>query len=159
MPRKCTVCTHPELEAINAALVNNVSFRRIASQFSLVETSVRRHKADHLPGHLTQAVQAEQVTHADDLLSQVRDLQAKALNILAKAEKAGELRTALQAIAQARQNLELLANLLGKLQQTPTVNITLSAEWIELRTVILQALEPFPEARIKLAEVLSAGTG
>lgn len=157
MPRKCTVCTHTELEAINAALVNNEAYRGISRTFFVSEDALMRHKNGHLPEHLSQAAQAEQVTHADDLLAQVRDLQTKALAILAKAEKAGELRTALIANRTARENIELMASLLGKLQQTPSVNIVMTPEWIQLRTVILQTLAPFPEARVKLAEVLSAG--
>jgi hypothetical protein len=90
---------------------------------------------------------AEEVAQADDLLSQVRDLQDKALGILDKAEKAGELRTALGAIREARGNLELLAKLLGELDERPVVNLNVSPEWLELRAVIVGALEPHPDAR------------
>ena len=90
---------------------------------------------------------AEEVAQADDLLAQVRDLQAKALGILNKAEEAGELRTALSAIREARGNLELLAKLLGELDERPQVNLLVSPEWIELRAVIVGALEPYSDAR------------
>jgi hypothetical protein len=71
----------------------------------------------------------------------VRDLQRRALEILDKAEEAGELRTALGAIREARGNLELLAKLLGELDERPVVNLNLSPEWLELRAVIVAALE------------------
>ena len=103
---------------------------------------------------------AEEVAQADDLLEQVRDLQSRALAILGKAESAGDLRTALGAIREARGNLELLARLLGELNEQPVVNLNLSPEWLELRAVIVTALEPYPEAKEGvLRAIKGAGNG
>ena len=71
------------------------------------------------PVKLVKAQEAEEVTQADDLLDQVRDLRAGALAILGKAEEAGEL-SALAAIREARGDLELLAKLLGELDERPS---------------------------------------
>lgn len=79
----------------------------------------RRHKANHLPAKLVMAVKAAEVVEADNLLHQVGDLQRRALAILDKAEETGELRTALSAIREVRGNLELLAKLLGELEERP----------------------------------------
>jgi hypothetical protein len=92
------------------------------------------------------AREVEEVAQADDLLDQVRNLQAHALDILERAEKAGDLRTALAAISQARGNLELMGKLAGKLDERPVVNLHVSPEWLELRAVIIGALEPHPAA-------------
>jgi hypothetical protein len=85
-PRACTVCTHPELEAINRALVQGLPNRRIASHHDVTERAVRNHKAGHLPAALAKAQEAREVAKADDLLSDVRGLQERALGILDKAE-------------------------------------------------------------------------
>src|SRR5262245_50698377 len=98
MPRTCTVCTHPDREAIDEGLVAGEPNRRIAARHGVTEQAVRRHKAEHLPASLTRAQEAADVAHAGDLLAQVRDLQSRTLRILAAAEAAGELRTALGAI-------------------------------------------------------------
>ena len=74
------------------------------------------------------------MAQADDLLDQVRHLQAHALDILERAEKAGDLRTALAAISQARGNLELLGKLAGELDERPVVNLNVSPEWLELKS-------------------------
>jgi len=87
------------------------------------------------------------VAHADDLLEQVRDLQVRTFAILEAAEVSEQHRTALSAIREARGNLELLAKLLGELDDRPTVNVLISPEWLELRTVIVGALEPYTDAR------------
>ncbi len=146
MPRSCTVCEHAEKDAIDQALVGSASNRSVASLYDVSEAAVRRHKANHLPAKLVMAVKAAEVVEADNLLDQVGDLQRRALAILDKAEETGELRTALSAIKEARGNLELLAKLLGELDERPVVNLNISPEWLELRAVIVGALEPHPEA-------------
>src|SRR5687768_3337477 len=110
MPRLCTVCTHPERAAIDAALVSGEPMRGIARRFAVSEDALNRHRRDHIAATLAKAADAESVA-ADDLLGQVRFLQAKALGILSSAEAAGSLNVALGAIREARGNVELLAKL------------------------------------------------
>ena len=100
------------------------------------------------------AREVEEAARADDLLEQVRNLQAHALDILERAEKAGDLRTALAAISQARGNLELLGKLAGGLDERPVVNLNVSPEWLELRAVIVGALEPHPAAHTAVLQAL-----
>ena len=124
MGRHCTVCTHPEREAIDQALVAGASYRDIAERFSLSAPSVHRHASRHLPGALIKAQEVGEVARADNLLGQVRDLQARALAILSQAEAAGDLKTALHAIREARGTLELLAKMLcevARLSNAPQV--------------------------------------
>jgi hypothetical protein len=152
LARTCTVCSHPEREAIDRALVEGQSSGKLAGRYrTLDERAIRRHRSNHLPTTLARAREAEEVSRADDLLDQVRGLQNRVLTILGKAENAGELRTALGAIREARGNLELLAKLLGELDERPQVNILLSPEWIAVRAVVLEPLAPYPEARAAVA--------
>jgi transposase-like protein len=160
MPRRCTVCDHPERNGIDQALVTGASYRSVAKRFGLSESAVYRHKTEHLPAHLLKAKEVEEAARADDLLDQVRNLQAHALDILERAEKAGDLRTALAAISQARGNLELLGKLAGELDERPVVNLNVSPEWLELRAVMVGALEPYSEARGAVLSALEgAGNG
>jgi hypothetical protein len=160
MSRRCTVCDHPENHGIDEALVSGTPYRSVAKQFELSESAVYRHKTEHLPAHLLKAREVEEVARADDLLDQVRTLQTHALGILERAEKAGDLRTALAAISQARGNLELLGKLAGELDERPVVNLNVSAEWLELRAMVVGALEPHPAAhRAVLRALESAGNG
>ena len=156
MPRSCTVCAHPERGAIDRELVGGASNRSVASLYDVSEAAVRRHKANHLPAKLVMAQAAEEVAEADNLLDQAGDLQRRVLAILDKAEEAGELRTALSAIREARGNLELLAKLLGELDERPVTNVLVSAEWVMVRTAMMEALGPYLQARIAVAERLSA---
>jgi hypothetical protein len=148
MPRRCSVCTHPDRENIDEALVGATAMSAIAAKYrDISEDALGRHKANHLPAKLVMAEKAKEVAQADSLLEQVRDLQGRALAILDQAEMSGDLRTALGAIREARGNLELLAKLLGELDDRPTVNVLISPEWLELRAAIVGALEPYIDAR------------
>jgi hypothetical protein len=147
VPRSCNVCSHPDKEAIDEALVGGVAFPALVAKYRVSKDSLSRHKANHLPAKLMIAQAAEEVAVADDLLDQVRDIQARTLAILEAAEETRQHRTALSAIREARSNLELLAKLLGELDDRPVVNLLVSAEWLELRAVIVGALEPHPDAR------------
>lgn len=151
---KCSVCNHDDREAIDKAILDGVTFRDIGQEYDLSPAAISRHKKDHLPAVLVKAQEASEVAHADTLLDQVRSLQAKALGILAEAEKAQDYRTALMAIREARHNLELLAKLMGDLQQEGTINLLVAPEWLEIRTGIIRAVQPYPEAREALLEVL-----
>jgi hypothetical protein len=156
MPRRCSVCVHENRQHIDSALLSGASLRDIAGRYDLSKSALERHKADHLPAHLAQARAAAEVARADDLLSQVNELQLRTLNILGIAESTGELRVALNAISQARGNLELLARLLGELSGTDgtTVNVLVSPEWARIRTAMVKALAPYPEARSAVAASL-----
>ncbi|MDQ3397871.1 MAG: hypothetical protein M3511_08900 [Deinococcota bacterium] len=154
MPRVCTICNHEARDKIDAALLAGEALRDIAGHFSVSKSALSRH-AEHLPAHLIKAQEAAEVAQADSLLEQVKSLQSRALVILDKAEAAGDLRTALSAIREARGNLKLLAKLLGELQQEGTVNITISPEWLELRALIVQAVKPYPDAKQAILGSLS----
>jgi hypothetical protein len=160
MPRRCTVCAHPKVEAIDMALIAGEPYRSVANRYeSLSQASVQRHSENHLPATLAQAKDAEMVAHADDLLEQVRDLQVRTFAILEAAEASEQHRTALSAIKEARANLELIGEITKELDRG-TIKLELSPEWLELRGVIVAALEPHPAARDSILRALEgAGNG
>ncbi len=158
MPRVCTICTHPEKEAINQALVNGEPFRHIATRYGTSTGALQRHKADDLPSIMIKSEEAREVAHADDLVWQIKQLRNKAIGILGKAETAGDLKTALMGVREARACIELLAEMEGEINRRPVFNLYMSAEWIEVRAVLLHALGDFPEARAAAALALRGGT-
>ena len=159
MPRTCTVCTHPEREAIDRDLVGGRPVRETSALFRVSEDAVGRHKAEHIPPTVAKAQQAADVAQADDLLAQVRALRSKAMSILLAAEAQGDLRTALAGIREARACLELLLEVEGELDRRPTVNLLAVPEWLTVRSALLEALSPYPEARGAVAERLLALNG
>jgi len=155
MPRQCSVCAHASLHAINKALVAGTALRDIAGQFGLSKSAVERHQAEHLPKLLTLAKGEADVTHALDVLQQLRTINAAALTVLRDARTAKDGDLALKAIDRIHRQIELQAKLLGDLDERPVVNVLLSPEWAQLRGQLVAALAPFPAARVAVAAVLA----
>lgn len=152
--RTCTVCRHPDERAINLALITGRAFREIAGQFGISKSALARHRIRCIPKDLVQARESRKVAEADMLLAEVCNLQRRATKILVQAEQAGDLRTALSAIREARGSVELLARLAGELRETTQVNVLVTPEYQHLRGLIIQTLAPYPEARLAVASAL-----
>jgi hypothetical protein len=153
MAKKCIVCTHPQREAIEKALIAGVSLGNVKVQFEgLNKSSLCRHM-QHLPKSLIKAAEAKEISRADNLIEEIERLRGEAIRISHKAEEQGDLRTALMGVRELTRIVELMARLRGEIEQQ-TINIHVNPEWLELRATIINVLEPYPEARIKLAEVL-----
>ena len=147
MAGKCSICKHPEVDAINKALVDGVGISDMVRQYGFSRDTFYRHKNRHLPQALLKAQEVKEVAVADNLLEQVKGLQAKTLGILNRHEGKND-RIALSAIREARSNLDLLGRLLGEIDNSPKVAVLVAnPEWVHLRTLIIEALEPYPEAK------------
>ena len=160
MPRICTICSHESRDAIEDAFIAGVPKRRIATRFGVGEKAVRHHIREHLPALLALARDAERASRADSLLDRIEALQSRTLAILQATEETHDHRVALAAIREARGNLELIGEVTKELDRTPSLNLHLNPEWIELRTVIVGALDRHPDARGDvLTAIRSAGNG
>ena len=156
MPRRCTVCDSPKRAEIDRALVGRTApFRNIAKRHRLSLGSVYRHFAEHLPAALAKAQGAREAARGDDLLGRLLRLHRTTLAILREAREASQPDLALKAIARAEKQLELQAQLIGKLQPGGTVNVLVTAEWRAVQGAVLAALAPFPDARVRVAAALA----
>lgn len=145
--QKCKVCNHTEVATINKLLVDGMSVRDIAGRYNISKSSIYRHKTSCLPSTLVKAREVEQIANADELLKQIQDLQSKTLAILEK-NTGKDDRIALTAIREARSNLDLIGRLLGELDTSPKVGILIAnSEWVEVRTAIIDALQPYTDAK------------
>lgn len=160
MPILCTTCAHPSREEIDRLILGGrVSNRRVAAQFGLSEQAVRRHRANHIPSHLAQATAAAEVADADALLGRLQQMLNRCDRIMADAEKADRPRVELAAMRELRFTVEVLLEAAGELDRGTSISIDMiqSSEWHALRSVILRALEPFPDAARAVAVALEAG--
>lgn len=153
----CTVCTHADKEQIDALLLKQTTFAKIAVQFKLSKDAVRRHNDNHLGDVLAALRKADQAAPDDgSALSRLEALYARTNALLAQAEHAGNGGQVLQAVREARATLESIAKITGELNDKPSVTINLAAspEWLSLQTLILTALTPFPEAKLAVADAI-----
>jgi len=162
MPRRCTVCDHPQREEIDKQLVCGEPYRTIADRFRLSKTALLRHKESHIPDALVEAQDAGEVAQADGLLAQVKALQAEAQDILGEARAAGDLKTALRGIGQALSCLELLSKIEGRLQDQQSVQVAVcmdihhSPQWRQVGAMLAEVLAPYPDLRGEIAARLKA---
>ncbi len=160
MSRSCTICSHPAREIIDSALVRRVPYRNLAERFSVSQTALSRHLNDHLAEYVRQALSEyghdKGVKVLDKLAAMLERLDA----FLDKAEQREDALEFRAVASEWRKQLELIAKLQGELAQEGTVTIINSPEYIEARTLIIQALEPYPQARGAVVRALErAGNG
>jgi hypothetical protein len=142
MGRQCSVCSLSQLGVIDAALRKRRSAASLAVEYGLSTDTVQRHARLHLGSFPEPSVvgPVHQGVVTDPLDELVKALRAKAL--------AGDTGSARE------YRLVLLAQERRSAAAAPQVDLAATSEWLDLRTALLAALEPFPEARIAVSEAL-----
>jgi len=147
MGRTCTVCAHKDVEEINRLLLCSDSYRVIARQFGLSKDALARHKESHIPELLLKSQDVKETLQADNLLDQIVYYEAEARRFKELAESQGDLELALKSVDRALKCLDLFAKARGIISDQPQITIINNPEWVELRTLIIGALDPYPEAK------------
>lgn len=154
MPRVCTVCHHPERDEIDAAIIAGTVNREIACKFGVGRMAIERHAASHISQQIRQSQEAQEEARGLDVVGQLKDINDITLDILKEARDMKDNDTSLKAIDRVTKQLELQAKILGDIGGTQ-VNIYVTPEWQSIRSILLQSLLPFPEAKIAVASALS----
>jgi hypothetical protein len=149
------VCTHDESHAINVAVVHREPYRRLASRYGVSEKALRRHSAAHIPELLVKARDAVEKAAALNVLDEVRKLFERVERNLDMAERGEDWRPVVAFAAEARKDLELAGRLLGDVEP-PSINIVID---VRVQGVILEALAPYPDARLAVADALRSLEG
>lgn len=150
MPRVCSICTHPEREQVDNALVSGVSLRDIAAQYPpLTLSALSRHHNRHVSAALAAMQTAAQADRRATLLDRIEGLIERAEEMFTTAAKEGKASQAMDALKELRLQLALLGQATGELDTRPVtvVNLQTAPEWLAVRAVILSALMAYPEAR------------
>jgi hypothetical protein len=130
MSRKCSICTHDRRQEIEHAPLRGESHSVIAQQFTVPRGAVGRH-LKHVSTALTQARKLREVEDGKSILIQLRELNLQAEQLKARADRAGDYRTALAALREKTRLVELEARLTGELNEKPEtkiVNLSLDAQ-------------------------------
>lgn len=158
MPQKCSICIHPQRAEIEKALLAGESLRDVAGRCPasrpVSRSALHRHMQEHLSERLVKAAEEEDLAEALDVVRQLKAINAATLEILQQARAEKKHSISLRAVDRVQKQIELQAKLLGDLQDGQTVNVAVLPEWHGIRETILDALEPFPEARMAVARAL-----
>ncbi len=144
--RPCSICARPDITRLNEMLAEpGRSERGIAAELGISRASLQRHAARHLPSRAIsgQPSQIEPLAPgADPIEELVSSLRVRAL--------AGD------PTAMREYRLSLTAQSQVRLAEARPRRVVDEPEWIRLRSAILAALQPFPEARRALADAVRA---
>ena len=166
--QKCRVCEHPDRARIELQIARRVPNRRVASNFNISPDSVQRHKHNHMPAQLLAAlvcgtreteIDLEQlrVSESEGMLQHLLALRGRLYALLDQAEEDNDINAATRVHGRLNENLKLTGQLVGELNsRAPHVvnNVLILPQYLELRTSLVRALQPFPEASQAVAQVL-----
>jgi hypothetical protein len=162
MGRKCSICTHAERKAIDAALVAGTSQCSIAKRYHVLQPSLSRHLSR---GHLSPALKALKVDREQAADATARDrldaLIDSAQAVLDAAMKDGRPAVALQAVGQLRPLIEQLGKVTGEWAPDPlvTINLLQHPEGQQAIQIVMAELAAQPEIRARIAERLQLEAG
>lgn len=152
----CSICKREDVEKINHDLFSGrYTQQLIAEKYHVTPSTLCRHKA-HTKTQLIQAGEAEESDQMT-VMQRVAELDNRAEKLYQACLKKGDNLNAIRAIKEMRELVSLAARLNGELNQNVIhQHLHISPEWAVLRAAILQALEPYPEARAALLDALKA---
>jgi hypothetical protein len=166
---RCFVCSSPERARIELALARRVPYRALQAHFpDIGRDSFYRHRKAHMPPQLQAALKAAgkpsdidldalRTSESEGLLQHLVAQRGRLYVLLDLAEEVQDVRAAAGVHGRIVENLQLTAKLLGEITShaTTTVNnLVVSGEYVALRSALVRALGPHPEARRAVAAVL-----
>lgn len=158
MSRSCSICAREDVEEINRDLFAGVlTFKQIHQKYKASVGALHRHK-EHTKTQLMQT-QSIDVTDSSGIMARVLELEARADKLYKDSVKNKDRLNASRALKELREILQLCARLTGELntqQQVIHQHLHVTPEWARLRAVMLQALQPYPEARAALVMALES---
>lgn len=161
MARACTICFHPERDAIEAAIIAGTVNREITSKFGVGRMAIERHADNHLAQAIKEAKQEQALqsgSSALDRMSKGEKIVDEIITYSWGGETGKELKMpelALKALAEQRRQVELRAKIEGDLDER-SITITAVPEWRELRALLLEALAMHPQAKMAVIRALEA---
>jgi hypothetical protein len=166
MPRRSTIAEHRERAAIELAIARGVSYRSVAKRYGVSVDAVGRHAREHMPPQLRAKLIAGpdldidlerlRETESQSLLVHLVTLRNRLFASLDVAEECGDSAMVARVAHQLHENLTITGKLIGDLGVGSTTinNFLITPIYVEMRTALVRALEPFPKARVAVAAAL-----
>ena len=159
MGRKSKIEAHTQSEEIIRRLASGEDYSKIVEDYPDIRYQDLDYYAQNkLPAILSKSndlkaladeIESADVHKGDTYLQLVIGLQKKALDALEQQNAKEDPKSWAMVSREARGYVELMGKALDRIREAPPAQITIinNPEWVELRTLIIGALEPYPEAR------------
>lgn len=156
MAMTCTICKDSRRDEFDRRARIEGNLAKIAKDFSLSYNAFYRHiKANHHIRDVTAIPTSAELATSEDIYKEIERWHEEAKDLQKTAKANGDIKTALLGLEKALKCLELMLKIHGQISDGPQITIVNNSEWIELRTVIIQALDPFPEAKQAVVHALN----
>lgn len=164
MGAACSICGHPDRAEIDAMIVSSAPNRAVARHDwpggAVSKDAVSRHRSGHISTALARVVSQREEAGPRSALDRLEELYGRASGLLDAVEAEGKTSQALAAIRECRGLVETLAKITGELDEKPTVNVlnvATNPDFVAMLSSLMEALAPFPEARVAVAQRLELG--
>ena len=159
MGRKSKIEAHPQSEEIIKRLASGEEYSDIVRDIpGLTWDDLDYYQKNKLPNIISKSkdlkaladeIEQADVHLGDTYLQLVIGLQKKALDALEQQNAKEDPKSWAMVSREARGYVELMGKALDRIREAPPAQITVinNPEWVELRTLIITALEPYPDAR------------
>lgn len=122
MTQVCRVCSNKDRKGIDRAIVTNGNLSKIARDFSISYDSIYRHSKECLARQLltgAKIVQKNQgVNLLEAMLEKMNELTERTESLLGQAEEKDQVRNALLAVQQLRNNYQAVGTIIASMGQT-----------------------------------------
>lgn len=153
---ECSICSHERRDEFDTAVATKkMSRAEVARLVGCERSTVTRHFKNHVQPALSARTERDMEAVVLDVEKILQDMLARLMTQLEKAEQEDDWRAVRGFIATTLRAVELLAKIKGDLDERPVVNLLISPDWLRVRSVLLGALTPFPDARVAVASALS----
>ncbi len=159
MGRKSKIEAHPQSEEIIKRLASGEEYSEIVRDIpGLTWDDLDYYQKNKLPNIISKSkdlkaladeIEQADVHKGDTYLQLVIGLQKKALDALEQQNAKEDPKSWAMVSREARGYVELMGKALDRIREAPPAQITIvnNPQWVELRTLIITALEPYPDAR------------
>jgi len=169
MGRRSKIEDHPQSEEIIRRLASGEEYSKIVEDYPNIRyQDLDYYARNKLPEILSKSndlkaladeIERADIHRGDSYLQLIIGLQKKALDALDMQNAAADPKAWAAISREARGYLELLGRALSRIESQPQVtlqqvNIYDNPEWVELRTLIITALDPYPEARAAVVHAI-----
>lgn len=153
--RHCSICQREDAKAIAMEVISGASIRSVAERYHVSKSALARHVA-HLPENLIQAGLSSQILEQELLLADIVQHEGALKLMFQEALQAKSRGEATQVSGALLRIFELLRKMVVEQKDRSSQPTGAgSEETAALIVKVFQALQEYPDARIKLAETLS----
>jgi hypothetical protein len=163
--QRCRVCHHESFAQIELALVSGIPLRVVAARYGLRKSSLYRHRLNHMSAvHRAALLVARKPSEVDlealerdeseGLLSQIVAQRARLTTFAAECMAKGNVSGAIAAERALTEGLTLSSRLLGQLisrHEVRHAHVTLTADYLRLRTLLIEELRGHPDLAARIA--------